>query len=335
MKKTGFIVVILSLMCCLPAEAQFGGLVDMGKHVVKKTKEKVERTIKKVKGDVDIYFEDNHKGFYSTKTGVIVLDALHEDGEFAGKNKTVTVDKNGNLIDDFGTQFGALLSDGAINCRKCAPYCTLAANGDVVMDGEVIGHIDDNGNVTMEGMPLGNVKGINKQVAAYIYFGMLQNKELVANNRAYFKAKKQRQEEQRREAEEARRNQKYPFEKNGSRGYVKGSGEVFDWADNKIGQLPSGGDGDILDGHGNIIGRIRLGKIYDKMSNELCEVNHNTGDILIPGRSNQIAIVRSGSVVLQKKDQMMGYKDLKTLGRCDVRPYEWVAAIIFCNFFRF
>jgi hypothetical protein len=27
--------------------------------------------------------------------------------------------------------------------------------------------------------------------------------------------------------------------------------------------------------------------------------------------------------------------DSKTLGYCDVRPYEWAVAIIFCDFFRF
>ena len=28
-------------------------------------------------------------------------------------------------------------------------------------------------------------------------------------------------------------------------------------------------------------------------------------------------------------------KDSKTLGYCDVRPYEWAVAIIFCDFFKF
>lgn len=335
MKKTGLIVLIVSLLCCMPAKAQFGGLINMGKNAVKKTKEKVENVAKVAKGDIDIIFEGQHQGVYKSKQGVFVMDALHEDGEFIGKNITVTIEENGDLIYDDGSKIGELLKGGIINCRKFSPYCTLADNGDVVMDGEVIGHIDDNGNVTMEGSLLGNVKGIDKQVAAYIYFGALQNKELIAKNRLNFRAEKQKAEERRKKAEEARKNREWTIEKNGSKGYVKGNGEVYNWSHTKIGQLPQNGDGNIEDGQGNIIGRIRLGHIYDKMGQELADVNHNTGDTSIPGNSNQMVIVRSGNVILQEKDQMMGFKDVKTLGSCNVQPYEWAVAIIYCNFFRF
>ena len=198
MKKTGFIVLMVSLLCSLPAEAQFGGLINKGKNAVKKAKEKVEHTIKKANGDIDFSFEGNHQGFYSTKKHMIVRDALHEDGEFKGMNQTVTIEENGDLIYTDGSKIGALLSDGVINCRKLSPYCTLAANGDVVMDDEVIGHIDNNGNVTMDGSLLGNVKGIDKQVAAYIYFGMLQNKELIAKNRQSIKEEQKQAEEKRK-----------------------------------------------------------------------------------------------------------------------------------------
>ena len=39
MKKTGLIILILTLLCCLPAQAQFGGIIKKAKE----TKEKVEK----------------------------------------------------------------------------------------------------------------------------------------------------------------------------------------------------------------------------------------------------------------------------------------------------
>ena len=326
---------MVSLLCSLPAEAQFGGLINKGKNAVKKAKEKVEHVTKEIKGHIDFYFDDQHQGVYDSKNRVIIMDAVHEDGEFIGKNQTITIKENGDLIYNDGSKIGELLSGGIINCRKTSPYCTLTANGDVVMDDEVIGHIDDKGNVTMDGSLLGNVKGIDKQVAAYIYFGALQDKELIAKNRLSIKEEQKQAEEKRKKAAEARKKREWTREKNGSKGYVNGIGEVFNWSHTKIGQLPQNGDGNIKDGQGNIIGQIRLGKISNRMGQELADVNHNNGDTSIPGKSNQMVIVRSGNVILQEKDPMMGYKDVKTLGYCNVQPYEWAVAIIYCNFFRF
>lgn len=335
MKKTGFIVLTTCLLCCLPAEAQFGNLIKKGKEAVKNAKEKVEHVVKKAKGDIDFYFLEKNRGFYSSKNHMIVLLDRYKDGELKGQQITYTIMENGDVIKNNGKKIAELLNGGIVNAHDYSPYSTLAANGDVLVDGEVVANIDNNGNVTMEGFSIGNVKGIDKDIASLIFFAILQNKEVIDKILPQYKEERKLVNERKRKAEEERLNREWPIEKNGSKGFVKGNGEVYDWAHNKIGQLPAHGDGDIKDGHGNIIGRIRLGKIYNKMGQELADVNHNTGDITIPGTSNQIAIVRSGNVVLQEKDSMMGFKDVKTLGYCDVRPYEWVAALIYCNFFKF
>ena len=82
-KKTGFIALIVALLCCMPAQAQLGGLINKGKSAVnkaKEVKEKVDEEIKKSNGDVDFYYLDNHRGFYRSKNRKIVFDDLHKDG---------------------------------------------------------------------------------------------------------------------------------------------------------------------------------------------------------------------------------------------------------------
>ena len=195
MKKTGFVVLIMTLLCCLPAQAQLGGLINKGKKAVdkaKETKEKVDEEIKKTNGDVDFYYMDAHRGFYRARTKKIVFDDLHKEGKRSGKNVVYTIEKNGDVTFDDGRKVGEVLDGGIVNCHSTAPYLTLAANGDVVMDGEVIGNIANDGNVTMEGMSIGKAPGIDKQVAAYIYFGILFDKQGIATARTKIKGEKQR-----------------------------------------------------------------------------------------------------------------------------------------------
>ncbi|MBP5506540.1 MAG: hypothetical protein J6Y23_01670, partial [Prevotella sp.] len=95
----------------------------------------------------------------------------------------------------------------------------------------------------------------------------------------------------------------------------------------KIGQLPKNGSGDIKDGYGSNIGRISMGDIYDSSGNKVCTVSSG-GSISVPGSNATVAEVRGSGRI-----DMMA--DSKTLGYCDVRPYEWAVAIIYCNFFKF
>ena len=362
MKRTGFIVLTVALLCCLPAQAQLGGLINKGKNAVnkaKEVKEKVEDEIKKANGDVDFYYMDAHRGFYRPKGRKIVFDDLHKEGKRSGKNCVYTIEKNGDVMFDDGRKVGEVLDGGIVNCHATAPYLTLAANGDVVMDNEVIGHIDDAGDVTLEGVSIGKAPGIDKQVAAYIYFDILFSKEGISKTRANIQEEKQRIEQERKQAEEARlkaaqeaqarakqnaannvqtkntqtsnksktqKVQEWTIEKGGSRGYVDANGVVYNSSHKKIGQLPKG-SGDIKDGSGSTIGRISSGDIYDRSGNKVATVTSG-GSISVPGSNATVAEVHGGGRIDMKKDS-------KTLGYCDVRPYEWAVAIIFCDIFRF
>ena len=90
MKKTGIIVLIFSLLFCLPAEAQFGDLINRGKKAVKKAKEKVENIVKKANGDIDFYYLGEYKGFYRNKQHMIVLDLVSQKGNMPERMSSIT-----------------------------------------------------------------------------------------------------------------------------------------------------------------------------------------------------------------------------------------------------
>ena len=328
MKKTGYIVLILTLLCCLPAQAQFGGLIRKAKE----TKEKVDKKVKKAKGEFDFYYLNEHRGYYNSKKHLICLDDRYNDGELAGENITYSIMDNGEVIRNDGKQVAQLLDNGAVNCHDCTPYLIIGLDGDVVMDNEVIGHIDNiSGKVTMEGFKIADVKGIDRQIAAFIIYGIMNNKERIANLTAQCKEDRKRANEERKQAaarqEAERKSREWTIEKNGNRGYVDGTGAVYNWAHKKIGQLPEGGNGDIKDASGFTIGRINMGDIYDRNGNKLASVSDG-GTIYAPGSNNPVADVKGGGRIDMTKDS-------KTLGYCDVRPYVWAVVLIYCDFFRF
>ena len=360
-------MLIVAMLCCLPAQAQLGGLINKGKNALnkaKEVKEKVDEGIKKVNGDVDFYFMDAYKGFYRSKNNKIVLEDRHIEGKLSGKNIVYTIEKNGDVKYDDGSKVGTLFDGGVISCHNSSTQLTVTANGDVMMDGEAIGYIDNAGGVSLLGKAIGRAPGIDKQVAAYIFFGILNDKQGIVTAIAQYKEEKLRAEEARRLAEEARlkaaeeakarqatasanptnsnktstkqtssnntskpkKVQEWTIEKGGSRcGYVDANGVVYNWSHNKIGQLPKG-SGDIKDGNGSTIGRISMGDIY-KGSTLVATVSSG-GSISVPGSNATVAEVHAGGRIDMSKDS-------KTLGYCDVRPYEWAVAIIFCDIFRF
>ena len=326
MKRTELIVLlIVSILCWLPAQAQFGGLFNKGK-------EKVENKGKKNKGNIDFYFLDKHRGYYDSQNRIIVFDDTYQEGELTGQRVTFTIMDNGTVIRNDGKRVGELLDNGVVNCHDCAPYLTTEITGDVVMDGEVIGHIDNiTGVVSMEGFTIANVKGIDKQIAAYIIFGIIHDKERIAYILPKYKEERKRVDEEKKNAQRAQNSsgknvQEWTIEKNGNRGFVDANGVVYNWSHKKIGQLPKG-SGDIKDADGNKIGSIDImGVIFDRNGRELATVRG--GSISIPGSNATVAEVRAAGRI----DTMQGPK---TLGYCDARPYVWAVAIIFCDFFRF
>lgn len=366
MKRTGFIVLIVAMLCCMPAEAQLGGLINKGKNAVNKAKEvkdKVDEEIKKANGDIDFYFMEAYKGFYRGKNRKIVLDDRHKEGKLSGKNIIYTIEKNGEVMCDDGSKVGAVLDGGVINCHNGSTQLTVADNGQVKMDGEIIGRIDNTGKVTLGGKPIGRAPGIDKQVVAYIFYGILHDKQSLTTAIAKAKEERMLAEQERKQAEEARlkaaqeaeakrqatasttqtkgnqtsgkkssgnasapKVREWTIEKGGSRGYVDANGVVYNWSHKKIGQLPKG-SGDIKDGSGSTIGRISGGDIYNRSGNKVATVTSG-GSISVPGSNATVAEVRGSGRIDMTKDS-------KTLGYCDVRPYEWAVAIIFCDFFKF
>ena len=179
-------MLIVAMLCCLPAQAQLGGLINKGKNALnkaKEVKEKVDEGIKKVNGDVDFYFMDAYKGFYRSKNNKIVLEDRHIEGKLSGKNIVYTIEKNGDVKYDDGTKVGSVHDGGVINCHNSSTQLTLAANGDVMMDGETIGQIDYAGNVSFLGKTIGKAPGIDRQIAAYIFFGILNDKQGITTDR--------------------------------------------------------------------------------------------------------------------------------------------------------
>ena len=70
-----------------------------------------------------------------------------------------------------------------------------------------------------------------------------------------------------------------------------------------------------------------MGDIYDRSGNKVATVSSG-GSISVPGSNATVAEVRGSGRIDMTQDS-------KTLGYCDVRPYEWAVAIIFCDIFNF
>lgn len=362
MKNKGILMLMVSLLGFTSAHAQLGNLINKGIKAVKDAKtikDNVDEVIKKSNNDIDFYYLDKHKGFYRSRNQKIVFDDLHKDGERKGKNAIYTIQKNGDVIFDDGRKVAELRDGGIVNCQGASPYLTLYENGDVVIDNEVVGHIDNAGTVTLEGNVLGKAPKIDKMVAAYIYFGILFDKKGIANVRAKVKEEKLRAEEAQKKAQQeaaarqqaaaaSRKNsgsssakktvasnkttprkvQEWRIEKGSDRGYVDENGVVYNWSHTKIGQLPNG-SGDITDAQGHTIGRISMGDIYDRSGTKVATVS--SGGSIADPRTNSTATVAE----VCAGGRIDRTKDSQTLGYCDARPYEWAVAIIYCDIFKF
>ena len=347
MKRNMRILVVSAVIMlgATSAQAQFGNLVNK----VKMAKQTAEDVKKKVDGDIEFTKGGNVMGFYRTRTGEFIFDKTHPDGERKGKKVIFKVQKNGDVMYDDGRKVGEVLSDGTVNFHGEQGYLKVLGDGSVMMDGEKVAMINDNGQVYIYDVLIGTAKGLDKQYAALLYLGIYHNKESLAKTKLEMaEVKKQREAEAKRQQEQAaqRRAQaaknptqssgnqnntqskvrEYSIEKGSARGFVDANGVVYNWAHTKVGQLPKG-NGDITDGTGHRIGSVWSGDIKDSSGNLLCSVSSG-GSIAVKGSNATVAEVKANGRIDMSKDS-------KTLGYCNCNNHVWTAAIIFCNLFKF
>ena len=348
MKRNLRIMVVSALMMlgATSVQAQFGNLVGN----LKKVKETVDDVNKKRNGDIEFTKGGNVMGFFRTRTGEFIFDKTHPDGERKGKKVIFKVEKNGDVMYDDGRKVGEVLNDGTVNFHGEQGYLKVQNDGSVMMGGEKVAMINDNGQVYIYDVLIGTATGLDKKYAALLYLGIYHNKESLAKAKAELaevkrkqeaEAKRQQEQAAQRRAQVAQNTSKssgnqnsgqkkvreYTIEKGSARGYVDENGVVYNWAHTKVGQLPKGSSGDITDGTGHRIGSIWSGDIKDSSGNLLCSVSSG-GSIAVKGSNATVAEVRAAGRVDMSKDS-------KTLGYCNCNNHVWTAAIIFCNLFKF
>ena len=335
------------LMGAATAQAQFGNLING----IKKAKETVEDVNKKRNGDIEFSRGGTVQGFFRTRTGEFIFDKTHPDGERKGKKVIFKVEKNGDVMYDDGRKVGEVLKDGTVNFHGEQGYLKVQGDGSVMMDGEKVAMINDNGQVYIYDVLIGTAKGLDKKYAALLYLGIYHDKASLAKSKAELAEVKRKQEAEakrlqeqaaQRKAQAAKNSAKgsantnsgntqkkvreYSIEKGSARGFVDENGVVYNWAHTKVGQLPKG-NGDITDGTGHRLGTIWSGDIKDSSGNLLCSVSSG-GSIAVKGSNATVAEVKANGRIDMSKDS-------KTLGYCNCNNYVWTAAIIFCNLFKF
>lgn len=345
MKKGIRIMVVLAalLLGTTAAQAQFGNLIGG----LKKAKEVVDDANKKRNGDIEFSRGGTVQGFFRARTGEFIFDKKHPDGERKGKKVIIKVEKNGDVVYDDGRTVGQVLSDGTVNFHGEQGYLHVKKDGSVMMDGEKVAYINDDGQVFIYDVLIGTAKGLDKKYAALLYLGIYHNKETLAKSKVELAEVKRKQEaEAKRQQEQAalRRQQaaqnagkssgngntkvrEYTIEKGSARGYVDENGVVYNWGHRKLGQLPKGSSGDITDDVGHKIGSVWSGDIKDSSGNLLCHVTSG-GSISVKGSNATVAEVRANGRIDMSKDS-------KTIGYCNCNNHVWTAAIIFCDLFRF
>ena len=345
MKKGIRIMVVLAalLLGTTAAQAQFGNLIGG----LKKAKEVVDDANKKRNGDIEFSRGGTVQGFFRARTGEFIFDKKHPDGERKGKKVIIKVEKNGDVVYDDGRTVGQVLSDGTVNFHGEQGYLHVKKDGSVMMDGEKVAFINDDGQVFIYDVLIGTAKGLDKKYAALLYLGIYHNKETLAKSKVELAEVKRKQEaEAKRQQEQAalRRQQaaqnagkssgngntkvrEYTIEKGSARGYVDENGVVYNWGHRKLGQLPKGSSGDITDDVGHKIGSVWSGDIKDSSGNLLCHVTSG-GSISVKGSNATVAEVRANGRIDMSKDS-------KTIGYCNCNNHVWTAAIIFCDLFRF
>lgn len=349
MKQTTRIMLAAAFLVLggVQANAQWGSLISQGVKAAKDAK----KIVKKVKGDADFTYNNAVIGTFHGKTSVIEFKEKYTEGELAGQKISFTIQQDGNIVAADGSKVGVVYASGDISCRGQEPYLNVNANGQVTMDGDVVGTIADNGDVRLYGYELiGNAADIDKKAAAFIYFGILTDKDELL-------AKKAEIEKQRAAAAEARKQQasrqssssysgssssgsstgsNKPNYKSMSgamlmiggsgRGIVTNDGLVLDQGKNSLrGKMPRG-DGNIENGYGSSIGKISGGALY-KGSTKLGTFN-SSGNELITSDGTKIIAESNGDVY-----KIISSNTRQRLGECRCGNARWAIALVFGEFF--
>ena len=120
------------------------------------------------------------QGFFRTRTNQFIFEQKHSKGDREGKNIIYTIEKNGDVTFDDGRKVAEIKDNGEVNCHDEAPYLTLQDDGSVIMDGEKVARIDNEGKVYLYDVLIGSAPGIDKKYVAYLYLGIYYNKERLA-----------------------------------------------------------------------------------------------------------------------------------------------------------
>ena len=284
-------------------------------------------------------------GTWNHETLKLTTNVEYKQGDLAGKKITLTVNpQTGKITNDLGSEIGTINNNGSITTTAGGKY-TLK-DRKVYFGNTHVGTIGNDYIVyNSYGQKIGTMDGyVSPLLASFVYFGVLYTEDDYARWKAEYEeaqAKAKAEAEQRAKEEAARQAQEKAKEKENlisvdkkgwTVGYVDSHGNVYDRYKDKIGKLPEG-NGDILDKSGHRIGEIYNGSIKSG-STEICKVDG--GYIYTKSRKSSSSVimgdVRSSDVTCRKnRDEDNNL--FESIGKSYINNKEWLAALIFCDFF--
>lgn len=324
------------------AWAQFGLLNTLSKAVKEAKSEELHKLgipqVQKNGKTATFRWGETPIGTWNPQTLEILFNQKWDEGELAGQYVIYKIDpETGDIVRNDGVNKGKIYADGRFESPNLGTL-RLDGAGYIYQGEEQIGRTSSSacwcfnhkyGDFNMD---------TPSQVIAVVYLGLLTAPDQVAQWRAEYEeweaAEAERREKARIEAEERARYERehptfYDVQNRSGKGYVDSNGAVYDWAKNKIGQLPKG-DGDILDKYGNRIGSVSFGgqDIKDRSGKLVASVN--SGGFICDGDQPHVSIAEVGTygyVIIKK--------DASRLGQCDCKNYLWTTILVYCDFFRF
>lgn len=346
MKKNLFklaLAVFVALGFEAGAWAQFGLLNSISKAVKEAKSEELHKLgipqVQKNGKTATFTWGGTPIGTWNPQTLEILFNQKWDEGELAGQYVIYKIDpETGEIVRNDGVKKGQIYADGSFDSPNLGALRVDGVGRIYYKDGEQIGHTSSTACWCFNHQYGEFNYDTPSQVMAVVYLGLLTAPDQVAQWKAEYQQQEAeeaaRREQARIRAEEQARYERehptfYDVQNRSGKGYVDSNGVVYDWAKNKIGQLPKG-DGDILDKYGNRIGSVSFGgqDIKDRSGKLVATVN--SGGFICDGDQPHVSIAAVetyGYVVIKK--------DASRLGQCDCRNYLWTTILVYCDFFRF